>query len=401
MRTVAENWPVPPAKSVLLGVALAVAIVSLVVPGHADVPGWVNNPDERYPSATYLTAVGSAPTLAAARKKAKAELSKIFSQRIQAIEELDQHVEETSRGKTTTFVENVQQRTEISVKTSAELIGVRIERTREVFRDGQSRSYALAVLNKDQAASLYRDRYLENRRQLRASYRAARTANDPIRRLRLLAEARNFGETARRYQNQYAVLKSFGATTSGNSTAVPEERLRENARAFAREMEQNLQSDTSGDTRMNGSFRTPSVPEIERRIEGLMADLSLEVSRPTLDNFFAGSDFADQLRGVVEEQFTSLGFRTTSQSENPDVTVSLRLSAEPTSKGRPGDYAIAWNITLRMVSSHTGQSFGTMNESGVSVGLDESMARSRTRDDIVSWVRDNLTALIVEKLLST
>lgn len=376
----------------------------LTAPLEADpstLPDWVKDPGKDYPPETFLTAVGSAPTLSAAREKAKSELSKIFSQHIEAVDELDQQVEETTKGTKSNFVEKVSQRTQISVSTSAELIGVQIEKTEEVFRDGRSRTYALAVLNKDEAATLYRERYLDNRRQLRETYRASRESDDPIQKLRLLAEARNYGETARRYRNQYVVLTSLGATASRGSASISDETIRENARAFASRMEENLRSDYSNTGDVETALGTPSVSEIEREIDELMSDMTLVIRPPEGRGIFGDEDYTRELGELIEEQFTRLGFRTVPDDQTPDVVVASRLSAESTTKGRRRDYAIHWRIGLRLIQSETNSTFGSINESGTTVGLDASMARTRTRSNINEWIESNLTDLIVEKLLST
>ncbi|MFB6347103.1 MAG: LPP20 family lipoprotein [bacterium] len=370
-------------------------------------PNWVDSPESKYPSKQYLTGLGSGSSLAEAKEKAKSEIANIFSQTIKSSQELRQTVEETVKNDKRQIVEEVQQRSRITVESAAELIGVKIEETAEVFQDGRSRNYALAVLDKNQATTLYQDRYQNHQEQLRDNYRSYTQTNNPIQQLRLLAEARKRAEKARQFRNYYAVLTSLGGEAKSSGESISEEKLRSNASQFKQRMQENLEASERGDdssrqTSESQSFSEPlpSVGEIDAKMNELMSELTVLTSTPDLQSEMLQSNYTEELQGIIEKQFTSLGFRTASSSENPTVTVSTRLSASETTKGRPGDSAIRWEVTLKMVNSRTDQNFGTISQSGVTVGLDESMAKSRTRDDVNRWLQSDLKQLIIEKLLS-
>lgn len=371
--------------------------VPVTAVAQSELPEWVRNPETTYPSEQFLTGLGSAPSLSAAKKDAKAEIAKIFSQNIQSTQALQQTITETTEDGTSQLVEEVRQQSDVTVQTSAELIGVRIEETTEVFRDGRSVSYALAVLDKDQAAGIYRDRYRENRRKLREKYGAAEKSSGPIRKLGLLAESRKYAVQARQYQNYYAILRSLGAESDGSVRDLSDEKLRENAREFKRSMDENLQEDNG-----NTDFGTAaSVSEIDRRLDELMQELDVRVQTPTSERSLFDENFNQQLKSVIEEQFTKLGFRTVETSESTDVRVSSEYASGKTTKGRSSDFAVEWNISVRLINERSEKNFGNITRSGVTVGLDQTMARSRARGDLTDWLEEKLSSLILEKILST
>jgi hypothetical protein len=391
--------------SILLGV-----LVVLSTPGSAvaALPSWVKNPESEYPASQYLTAVGSAAALPGAKKKAKAEINNILSQEIESSQTMDEQTRESTIDGDHKFAQELKMRTQIEVKSAGELIGVQIKNSESVFHDGRTRYYALAVLDKNKAIDNYRDRFNDNNEILRERYEKAKEEEDPLRKLQYLTEARRAANEAKQYKNQAEILRNLGAEGEGNFSdeGSSSGSFFERASSFGRDRGENSgsgkssrsSSRTSGSQQLLELHVTPA--QIDREIDSIMDELSVEVGEFTFNNICEGSGFEEQLRSNVREQFTKLDFQTSPDGE-PLVKTAGRLSANYTSKGRETDAAVRWDITIELKNGRTGRTIGTINESSVTVSSDKQKVASRTRYDIKTWLNENLDSLIADKLLNT
>ena len=117
-------------------------------------PAWVNNTDQVYSRLRYVAAVGYGPSRTVAEKEAFASMIGVFGQTVQVDRQsMVGYQEAMQQDAVSAYVRN----TEISnaIKTSAEmeiLIGAEI---RDYWHDGRGTHYAVAVMEKSKAASLY------------------------------------------------------------------------------------------------------------------------------------------------------------------------------------------------------------------------------------------------------
>ena len=394
-----------PVLSFLLGVVFVLTTSGSAV---ASLPSWVKNPESEYPSSQYLTAVGSAAALPGAKKKAKAEINNILSQEIESSQTMDQQTRESTIDGDHKFAQELKMRTQIEVKSAGELIGVQIKKSKSVFHQGQTQYYALAVLDKNKAIENYRDRFNDNNETLRERYEKAKEEEDPLRKLQYLTEARRAANEAKQYKNQVEVLRNLGAEGDGDSSDGESSSgsFFDRASSFGRDSGENGGSSKS--SRSGGSasgsqqslelYVTPA--KVDREIDSIMDELSVEVGEFAFNNICEGSGFKEQLRSNVREQFTKFDFQTSPTNE-PLVKTTGRLSANYTSKGRETDAAVRWDITIELKNGRTGRTIGTINKSSVTVSSDKQKVASRTRYDIKTWLNENLDSLIADKLLST
>lgn len=109
---------------------------------RAQLPGWVTSPQDRYPTSQYITGVGIAEDLAAAKKQAKAEIASQIQTTIKSdITDIEQEMQ--FEGATTVrsnFTQKIQEITEVSIS------GVTYPESDE--RNGKF--YILGVLDKQQ-----------------------------------------------------------------------------------------------------------------------------------------------------------------------------------------------------------------------------------------------------------
>ncbi|MBI3611119.1 MAG: LPP20 family lipoprotein [Nitrospirae bacterium] len=124
--------------------------------GAASPPDWVNGSSKKYPAAMYLTGVGYADTRQAAEDRAYAAISKIFAAEINSkTQEWEKYLQSDAKGRTEDSRQiNIEQATEVSTKKVLENVTIAetwLDESKAVY-------YALAVMDRQHAASALRDR---------------------------------------------------------------------------------------------------------------------------------------------------------------------------------------------------------------------------------------------------
>lgn len=387
----------------------------LVSPAYAqNLPGWVEDPSTDYPSSEYLTAVGSAPSLAGAKNKATQGLVEIFSQEIESNETMNEVTREVSTDNSNSFHQTFNLGTTVEVSASGELVGARIERTKDVFNEGRTTYYALAVLDKGEAVSNYGNKLREAREQLKRTYESAQRTDDTINRLRLLATARTQAAETLKYRGYLDVLEALGASeataesSSDRSDGFGEDGFRSRAEEFGEAVRSKADAseeggpDTGGSENNDGSSGVdlPTPGTIDRELNTLFQELSISLGEVQLNNVCPGSGFDRQIDREVSQRFTDLGFRTVEDTDGL-IKVDGYLSVNYTTRARKSDEAIRWNLTLNLKNTSTDRTFASVNESRVTTGLDKAHVASRTRYEITDWIEKTMNKTIKDKLLST
>jgi hypothetical protein len=129
-------------------------------------PVWIDRPDAVYDRANFLSAVGSGVSREIAEKDALGKLSAIFGQNIQVDSTTSEtYFEALRNGVITEWVDDFAHHSTVRTRSSLnELIGAEI---RDVWNDPNGHTvYAVAVLVKARAASIYRDRIEANQKAI-------------------------------------------------------------------------------------------------------------------------------------------------------------------------------------------------------------------------------------------
>jgi chaperonin cofactor prefoldin len=140
--------------AVMLGLFLSAGPASYVLAAAA--PDWVNGSDKKYPSALYLTGVGYADTRQAAEDRAYAAISKIFAAEINSKTlEWEKYLQSDAKEQAEDKRQiSIEQATQVSTKKVLENVGIA-----ETWLDSSKAVYyALAVMDRQHAASALRDR---------------------------------------------------------------------------------------------------------------------------------------------------------------------------------------------------------------------------------------------------
>lgn len=123
-------------------------------------PEWVNVPAVVYPNDAYITYVGNAPDRDSAEIKALQGIAGVFEQSVKSTSEASERmIKAKADGKVAsasenTFSQNIRRTVDVD-----NLVGVE---AKEFWFDGQSTWYAIAVLDKENAAGIYGDMIRKN-----------------------------------------------------------------------------------------------------------------------------------------------------------------------------------------------------------------------------------------------
>jgi hypothetical protein len=219
-----------------------------------DEPAWVSDVDQGFSRLRYVAAVGYGADRAIAEKEAFASLISVFSQTVQADRQSVVRYSETMQQEAvSSYIKN----TEITnaIKTSAELdtlIGAEI---RDYWYDGRLTHYAVAVMEKSKASSLYTDLVNANReiiRTLSSMNDEQKNSLDGYARYSLAAKV---ADGNRVFSNILSVVgPSIGGGALSSRELAEGESFRLEANNIAQRIPIDVRVDNDGTNRVKGAF---------------------------------------------------------------------------------------------------------------------------------------------------
>ncbi len=188
-------------------------------------PDWITGESKKYPYAKYLTGVGIGSNLESARENARAEISKIFSAKVQQIF-FEATREQTEKGKT-----SWSSMAESSIKVSVEDVieGVMLPRS---WHDKKGKKYyALAVLEKAKYKRYLSGLILDLTSLINSYVSKANSSDSVFETLRNLSEAKKLSErlvvvSLRKTVVDDAPFSGIGLNLSPDSIAKRSEEVR-------------------------------------------------------------------------------------------------------------------------------------------------------------------------------
>ncbi|MBI2191546.1 MAG: LPP20 family lipoprotein [Planctomycetes bacterium] len=152
--------------------------------GAGDAPDWVRGQPARYPSARYLSAVGTGASRAMAEENARAELARIFRSEIDSRTRTYEKYLQASSGAKTRSSEEISQENLTVISTRKVIEGSEIA---EVYRQKQPEAhYALAILDRSRSAEMLKDRLDRLDSEIESLLKEAHGITDKLDRLRTL-----------------------------------------------------------------------------------------------------------------------------------------------------------------------------------------------------------------------
>lgn len=150
-------------------------------------PSWLDHPEKSYPSSQYMTAVGSGDTRKEAENSAASNLSKIFESRIKSEETINARYMEIMNSPNQSSLESQTGiNRKISVSSEQTLMNIHYP---ESFTDNLGRVYALAVLEREPTAAIYKSKIDENHDRIMAYEKRFKEATDRVQRYAIIDAA--------------------------------------------------------------------------------------------------------------------------------------------------------------------------------------------------------------------
>lgn len=208
---------------VAAGLIVCVGVSSSVF--AASSPDWVNGSSKKYPEALYLTGVGYADTRQAAEDRAYAAVSKIFTAEINSkTQEWEKYLQSDSKGRSEDSRQiNIEQATQVSTKKVLENVSI----AETWLDDSKAVYYALAVMDRQHAASALRDRITSLDLKVEELLKQTRQSADKLKTVRALHAAVENLLLREAYNTELRIVNPTGkGSESGVSLAVISQDLR-------------------------------------------------------------------------------------------------------------------------------------------------------------------------------
>lgn len=213
----------------MVGITLTV-LASLLwitsVMGKSATPDWVNGPSQKYPAAIYLTGVGHGDTRQVAEDRAYAAISKIFMTEINSkAQEWEKYVQSEVKGQ----VEDSRQiRIEQATKVSTQKVLENVTIAETYLDDPKAVYYALAVMDRQHATSVLRDRITSLDLKVEELLKQSQTSDNKLRTVQTLHAAVRNLLLREVYNTELRIVNPTGKGSEGMvSLAVVSQKLRE------------------------------------------------------------------------------------------------------------------------------------------------------------------------------
>jgi len=292
-------------------------------------PDWVDGRSARYPEWRYLTGVGYGSDRRSAEENARAEIAKVFSSRILSQTRIyEEYLETTSMGKSAqTGSIDIEQITTIS--TERVLSGVRIA---EVYLEGGPDPiyYALALLDRDQSATILRRRIRELDRSIEGLLAEAADQEDVLARIRYLSRS------VRKYLLREACNGELRIVTPSGKGIPPPFGFRE----IRNQLETALSRDFSVGLVITGSH-------------------------------------ADRIKEALVQALNERGIAVSCDLAKARVLVKGTIEITPLERQASEWNYVRWRIHLDLLDQREGTVFGSLNETGREAHLSFPQAEDR------------------------
>jgi hypothetical protein len=246
--------------------------------GPAGAPAWVSNPDAVYRRAAYIAAVGYGPSRREAEQGALVALTALFGQSIQGeLKTLSSYSEAVKNG-ALDVSENTSMENAVNISSRMDnLVGAEVA---DVWFDGKSTHYAVAVMERAPAALLYSELIRSN--------------------LRIIGELLNLREGEKNSLDGYSRYLLAGITADAN-------------RVFANVL-----------SVVDGSGAAMLSPDMKKGDEYRLEAANIAKNIPIMIN--AEGDPSGRIKTAFAEALNQAGFKSGGDSSRYVLAVSLALT---------------------------------------------------------------------------
>ncbi|MCF7918791.1 MAG: LPP20 family lipoprotein [Candidatus Cloacimonetes bacterium] len=140
-------------------------------------PEWLTNPESRYPSRTYITAIGSGFSRSDAEQDAAGKLARIFRSDVQTSEITELRYEELTRGAETETEDYGKVTRNIQLSAEESLINIQFG---ESFTDEMGKVHSIAYLERFSTATIYEEMISGNSEKVNYYLKQSSILADPL-----------------------------------------------------------------------------------------------------------------------------------------------------------------------------------------------------------------------------
>ena len=259
-------------------------------------PDWLINPENKFPSAYFLTAIGEADSRTDAENMAAANISRIFESNVSASQTVSTRYNEIINNSGVSSSENTDIRKNVNVSSEQKLMNVKFA---DSYTDKMGRVFVIGYIDRMKTATIYEDKIAESS-------------------LKVIDFMKN-GENSKNYIISYA---NYNA-----------------AKLFDDQINIMLAQ--------LGIISSNSKEMIELGYDAIsLAKKRSEAAKLVTFKIDIKNDFEDKMKIVLEELFTSMGFNL---SENNVITVTGDVDFEETDLKRDDYVFVRYDLKLKVI----------------------------------------------------
>ncbi len=328
----------------------------------SEIPSWYLNSEAEYPFSRYIVGTASANSSRGARENARAEISRIFSQQIEVDERLEEEYVEMVTDDERSFAEQTRMVGQIQVKSSEELMNVRVGPTECITpAEGWGQTcYALAYLDRRESAGIYRDQ-IEN----------------------LIAQVANLYE---RYQEAEEIFEQLRYIGTAELTAFRTADLKNQLKIIET-------------TRRELPEIIPEPEQIQNERMRLLMGLNVYVEEPVLAGQHSVNGAGDVLESWARRAVNGLGFGLIGESSEADLVVNTTLQLRLVEFDREQVKHLQWDATIAFDHLETGQNLLTVTRNGRAVASTVESATQRMLAEIEQIIKGDFIQQVEREML--
>jgi hypothetical protein len=309
-------------------------------------PDWVDGESAQYPESHYLTGVGYDADRKTSEDKARAEIAKIFVSEINSRTRSYQDYLQTSSGGDSDLEEtfSIQEITDVSTKKV--LSGVRIA---DLYQDSGPGNlyYALAVLDRQQSATILRDRILKLDGEIEMLFNRALGEGDLLTKIKHLKQSIGKHAVREAYDAELRIVNPAG----------------------------------------RGISRSVQFAEIKSQLEAiLLREFTIGVS--------VSGTRADEVQDALTQGLNQEGFSVSEDLSAAQVLIRGEVEIKPIERGTADWKYVRWRTHFDMIDKVGGSTFGSFAKTGREGHLDLQQAEERA----VRKIRNAITTEMAEEV---
>ena len=285
-------------------------------------PEWVNNPDLKYPSKKYLTAIGVGDTRTAAEDNARGNLAKIFQADIRVDQTMMRNILEND----TELKESMQMLTNTNVQSNQTLKNIKMGDA--WFSPNEGRYYVIAYLDRFETARIYSEEMDKNEMIARNAYQNAVSESKLLKKYSYLKKAQNALTLNDLLASQLLIINP------------------------------------------NMPYNAPA--ELKNNV-----NKALDETRSQITCYVeVEGDLKEDVTAALKELLAKFMFPVIDRPENAKLHFSAKNSLKPVELNAPGVY-FTYNLSINLKDNMNGQTLETFNATGREGQISESGAKKR------------------------